>query len=197
MLLPRVDCDIEEPPEGSCTFLHDAAVAALDAALVGLDPFLPDAEEPGCAPFRAYVSMNRPVAEVYDSLSIHLVRYSLHPESKRLADSTGPCAPPISVRHIAAWRMELWENGYPVGRKTDTSYTPPAPETLDAVNAHLYAHGMAAYSALHTAIARRGQPDGIVLPSVIEKVAVGDMVPLGPDGGTAGWAWDVLMDVDG
>jgi hypothetical protein len=184
-LLPLPNCDLPEPPEDACPWLWETAQAILAAALVGLDPYIPVADSGECEdPFSTYVSMSAPVAERYDALSVYLVRLGPDAQSKALKANLPGCGDGLFPNEQAEWVVELWENGYPTARKLDNDViVVPSPAELAAVNRWLYAHGNGVYQALTSA-----QAQGITgLPAVIDKVIIGDMVPLGPQGQAAGW----------
>jgi hypothetical protein len=71
-LIPFDPCSGDTEPD-DCTVLPDIGEAILALGLVGLEPFLPVG---GCGyDFHTYLSMNKPVAEFYDALSIHLTDF--------------------------------------------------------------------------------------------------------------------------
>lgn len=196
-LIPNTNCDVAELPPQGCDFLFQTGEAILLAALIGLGPYLPDPDGPCAEEFATYVSMGPPVAEFYDALSIYLVSYDQTAESKaRMARVTDNPRHVLPV-FIATWRMSLWENSYPAAEKTPDgeliSY--PSPQQLHAVNASVYAHGIAAYDALAVSIYAGSQTIREDMPRQIEKITVGGMRPLGPQGTAVGWGWDVTTEV--
>lgn len=192
-LLPFSRCDPVELPVG-CEFLVLIGEALLTAGLVGLAPYLPPTEGPCADPFSSYVSMGPPVAEFYDALSVHLVSYGQTPESTGRLNRIPDNPPGVYPMNQAVWRVSLWENQYPaVQVEGDEIIYFPTPEAIHAVNRHVYAHGIAAYDATQTAIYHGGIRDD--LPAKVEKVTLGTMFPLGPQGMAVGWAWDVVTEI--
>lgn len=176
-LLPFATCGQYEPPDAGCGFLYDTGQAILAAALTGLEPFIPP---DSCGQsFDAYVSMNAPVAEFCDALSIHLVSYG--PSAARAI--TSECADGAYPQQVAKWQVQLWENCYPGA----TADGPPPIPTLDAVNEHVYAHGIAAYVGAVSSWASKT----ILLPPQVTSMTFGDLTPLGPQGLAVGWKFDV------
>lgn len=176
-LLPFSRCDVPAPA-GDCDFLFATAERLLEAAASGLTPYLPPS---ACGDtFETYVSMNPPIAEWYDALSIHLVTYGAQP-TRGQAPEFGVWAP-----QVAEWDMRLWENAYPV--MVDDK-VPPA-SLYNAVNAHVYAHGMAFRDALIAA--KMG--DTLNLPAQIGETVIGALTPLGGSGSSAGAVgWQVKI----
>ncbi len=181
-LLPFSACD-PSPPEHNCGFLYDTAEALLAAAADGLDPFLPPAD---CDTFDTYVSMNAPVAEFYDALSIHLVRYGATNSAANMGNLAA-CNPGVYPQQRADWTIRLWENQYPAAEETDEQIVVPSPDRLSAVNEWLYAHGIAIYNA----VVAGAVAGSLGLPPQVSKVLVGDLTPLGPQGASAGWSFNV------
>lgn len=182
-LLPFARCDVPEP-ETPCDFLFDTGQAILDVALAGLGPYIPASD---CDSFSSYVSLNRPVAEHYDALSVHLVDYGPF----RNADQ------PLATIYRIQWRVELWENQYPGAERIDDNLVVPSPDTINDVNRHVYAHGMAVYNALMvgTANCGCGHQGGFDFPDQIGRTTLGPLVPLGPTGTAVGWAVTVFTEV--
>ena len=167
-LLPFSRCDTPAP-EGECEFLFATAEALLAVAVEGLAPFIPPAD---CGDtFDTYVSMNPPIAEWYDALSIHLTAFGAR--QVRGIPEFGVFPP-----QRAEWDMRLWENQYPVMRDDRV----PLPEHYNAVNAHVYAHGL----AMHQALVGKKVLGALGLPPVMGETVIGDLTPLGGSGGDAG-----------
>lgn len=181
-LLPFSACDPSQP-EHDCGFLFDIAETLLAVAAAGLSPFLPDGS---CDPFETYVSMGPPVAEFYDALTIHLVRYGPTVQAGRM-DGMAACNTGVYPQQEALWTLRLWENQYPAAEEQDDQIIVPAPERLHAVNEWLYAHGIAIYNAVVAAAAA----GSLGLPPVVSKARIGDLTPLGPQGLAAGWGFNV------
>ena len=177
-LLPFSRCDVPAP-EGVCDFLFATAEQLLAVAAAGLEPFLPPS---GCGDsFDTYVSMNPPIAEWYDALSIHLVTFGTAP-SRSAVPEFG-----VWPQQQAKWDMRLWENCYPAPTK-ESPY--PSPATYNAINAHVYAHGTAIHQALMVAKVR----DALGLPATVAECVIGDLTPLGGpagDAGAVGWKVDI------
>lgn len=177
-LLPFSSCDVPAP-EGECDFLFVTAERLLAVAAAGLEPFLPPS---ACGDtFDTYVSMNPPIAEWYDALSIHLVTYGNAP-SRSQAPEFGAWPP-----QQATWDMRLWENSYPVMHDNEV----PPPSLYTSVNAHVYAHGMAFREALLGA----KMTDGLGLPSQITETLIGPLTPQRGEAGAVGWKVEIITRV--
>lgn len=177
-LLPFASCgDVSAPAD--CGFLYDVAETILATATEGLTPFIPP---PSCGDtFTTFVSHGKPVAETYDALSVHIVGFG--PGQMR---SVSACATGVWPPTVATFRIELWENCYPVATQTGL----PSPDELNDVNMHLLAHGAAIYNAVFGGWVDKT----MALPPSVTDVAVSDLAPLGPQGGAAGWGFTVSVE---
>lgn len=178
-LIPFDNCSNGDGPD-DCSTLADVGQALAAAALIGLEPFIPEGK---CGDdFHTYLSMGQPVAEFCDGLAVWLVSFG--PKSQpRVSD----CAVGVWPVLRANWRIELWENCYPT---VDGLGRIPTPDELDYVNRHVYAHGSAAYNAVMA-----GWYDKtMLLPSSVTGVEINQLTPAGPQGGAVGWKFDVATD---
>lgn len=199
-LLPNTRCG-PPAPETSCDFLFDIGSDLIEAALVGLAPYLPEPDNACGDTFETYVSMGQPVAELYDALSVYLVSYGLTPESSGWQGRHSRDVLGVSPQFQAVWDMALLENCYPVAEKNaegDIIYLPTA-DALHDVNRYVYAHGIGAYDALSVAITQGTLPNpvGPTGRPRVEKHQLGPMLPQGPQGAAVGWRWQIttVMDV--
>ena len=175
-LIPFDDCSGDAEPE-DCTALADIGEAIVALGLTGLEPFLPTGE---CGhDFHTYLSMNKPVAEFYDALSVHLVEFGPDPR-----EVYNDCASGLWPTLVAQWRVELWENCYPV---VDDNGKIPTADELNRVNRYVYAHGLAAYNAVLDGWFNKTG----IFPPRVTGVSFGKLTPLGPQGGAVGWAFTV------
>lgn len=90
--------------------------------------------------------------------------------------------------------IELWRPCFPA--VTDNAYNPfPAPEETDAAAKALLEDAWALQCALTGAAC-----DGSIWPAGVARgcldMAWGDMAPLGPKGGCAGWRWLLTFELD-
>lgn len=175
-LLPFANCGNVEPPVHDCEWLFDTGQVVLATALGGLEPFIPP-DACGEA-FESYVSMGPPVPGFGEGLSVHLVSYGNHGEFK-----ASDCEAGMFPRQAVLWQVQLWETCYPT---IDQGGLPPK-QTLDKVNEHVYAHGIAAYNAVVLGWASKT----IHFPPQVTSMSVGPLFPLGPQATSVGWRFDV------
>lgn len=188
-LIPFSPCSPPEPPETNCDWLAEAGNEILGAALDGLADFIPSGSCDDT--FDTYLSMGPPVAERYDALSVYLQRFGPTPQAVNERARAGDCPPAIFPSQQALWQVTLWENCWPAARTEGETIIVPAPERLDAVAQHVYAHGIGMYEAVVAAMVNNTWN----MPEQVTLVTVGDMTPLGPQGLAAGWTFPVTMKV--
>jgi hypothetical protein len=82
----------------------------------------------------------------------------------------------------ATYVVSLLETGYPMVQDDGDEIFVPDPGLVHVVSAHSYAHGEAMYRALANAVA-----NGTIGGDGCGNVRLGDLVPSGPSGGSAGW----------
>lgn len=122
--------------------------------------------------------MNTPVHGYREGLSVHLVNFG------QVTDfQGGDCATGMFPRQSATWQVQLWEGCYP----TITQDGLPDFDSLNGVNEHVYAHGIAIYEAVVSGWVNKT----ILLPPQVSSMQVGRMTPLGPEGPAVGWRFDV------
>lgn len=191
MLLPFSPCGIPpDLPETGCAWLAETGEVILAEALSGLLPFIPDDSGPCADTFDTYLIMGPPVAETYDALSVNLVSYGMSPQAKALWQKAGSCGQGYPAT-AAEWNVVLWENCWPQPEVNGETVTVPSPEMLDAVSQWTYAHGMAIWNAVTLAVVSGSWE----LPRQITNVTVGDLTPLGPQGGAVGWKFAVTTTI--
>lgn len=188
-LIPDVSCDEPDPPT-SCTALFDLGEWIMLAALDALEPF----EVDGCGDGAAgYVSMAEPRVAVEDLaggalVSPWLVSYGFGPSTEReMLGNSGRIAPVFT----AVWRVEFREAEYPL----DQGETQPNPVPLDQlheIHRHIYAHGLAVFSAVTGAyFAKTLVPDPFQCP----RMSFTRMTPIAPSGIVVGWRFDVTAEL--
>ena len=174
-LIPFDPCSGDTEPD-DCTVLPDIGEAILALGLVGLEPFLPVGE---CGyDFHTYLSMNKPVAEFYDALSIHLTDFG--PDQRATIND---CASGLWPVLIATWQVELWENCYPV-------------VDMAALGAAIRervtdAHGLAVYNAVLSGWLNKTG----IFPPAVSGIRFGPLQPLGPQGAAVGWKFTVITEL--
>jgi hypothetical protein len=179
-LIPPVDCDEPEAPEG-CTGLFEMGEVILDAGLAALAPY---EVEGGCGgSLDGYVSMGEPTPGCCDVLAVHLLSYS--PGALDLLANPG--AQQNLYRWEAAWKIDLFEGCYPL----DVGVTQPVGiplTTLHEWGRHSHAHGLAVFQAVWDAWV-----EGPLRPC--DQLLFGELVPIQPSGTCAGWSFTVTGDV--
>lgn len=189
MFFPDDDCEIE-PPDDPCPWLWETAEAIREAAWGLVEQALP-AVGSGCEPpLTSYVAMGAPVAEMYDAVSVHLVSNAMTPDSARLKADVSSCGDGIYPRWLTTWRVELWLNGYPSVRQGEKGIYVPSPERLHAANQWLYALG----NAMHRGLSDAQASGQIEVPNAIDRVTIGSLSPLPPQGQAVGWRVDVVTE---
>lgn len=174
-LIPPADCGVLAPPD-TCTTLFDVGEAILASALIGLEQFI----DPSCGEeFHSFVSMGKPaVLPDQDFLAVWL--QSFGPQG---GPHLNDCASGIWPQFAAQWQVELWEHCYP--SVNDVGQL-PQPDELHAINAHVYAHGLATYNA---AAAAWYNKQGVYPP--IGGLSFGPMLPIQPTSKATGWTFSV------
>lgn len=99
-----------------------------------------------------------------------------------------------NVGRVADIVIELWRPCYPT--VVDNAYSPfPPAEDIDAASKSLLEDAWVLQCALISASC-----NGTIFPPYIGQhclnVAWGDMKPLGPKGGCAGWSWLLTLELD-
>lgn len=190
-LLPQPGCDPAEWPPG-CESLFLQGNYLLEAALTGLIGFLPPEGSPCPSDFEAFISLNQPSVDQCDVLIAWLVSYA--PTGSDTATQRRSASGQLfAPQWMATWQFELWEAAYPIPEGSEQIRL-PSTEDLHEVNRHIYAHGYAMYHAVTAATAA-----GTVYPDGVDcsRVIIGQLVPLGPQGGCAGWRFTVDAEVPG
>ena len=187
-LLPFTDCTVPEPPPTECAWLAAAGNEILSAALDGLAPFIPPTSGPCADTFETYLTMGPPVAEFYDALSVHLETFGPTPSAVRAREATS-CPSGLFPQQQARWVVTLMENCWPPARREGETIHVPPPEDLNAAAEWSYAHGIAMYEAVVTAMVKNSWE----MPTQVTSVVVGDLKPVGPQpqGLAVGWRFPV------
>lgn len=138
---------------------------------------------PGCDPqLVAFVTTGQGDDGIKDKLTVSLLQI----DPSTLTTAVGPGL------YRATWIVRLHESGWPIVRTSGDTITPPPPEEQEMAIQQLMAHGEAMHRRLaHMRANKMMTPSGMrCLNSML-----GQMTPVFPSGGVAGWEIQVTIDV--
>jgi len=180
MPYPNNACSGEEIPQPCCTTLWDQGV---DLLTVVADELAQCIVTSSCCQggMRMFMSLGTPQTWQTDILCVYLQGLVY---SSGTFQSSGSFARLPLAR--AQWVVYLMESCYPnVTEDGDT----PNDDVLHIVNEHAYAHG----EAIYRAVVRSVQPGGVF--GACQDFALGSLAPILPIAGSAGWTFNVQMQV--
>ena len=162
-------------------YLHGVASDLLSAAQNGLTQACTGHEEPE----RVYVAHGVPVvdgcANTHGQLTVHLSKIGTRPVSPRTNRTPG--ANQCQIMAVAQFAIQLFRC-VPVPNDRGV---PPTDTALDESAADLMLDAWALYSHI---IAERAAGD-LISGLGCDGVAIGEITPIAPSGGTAGWQFTV------
>lgn len=139
-------------------------------------------------PFRSFTSIGTIIQDpLGDSLIIAMI-------SLGAAATTGRGATLPAVTHVAQFRLELRDNGWPVVQRDESERVISFPDSslVNAVSKHAQSHGEMMYRSIVNAVQMHtlfaGSANGHV---IAESIGVSPIVPINPSGGQVGWGINV------
>lgn len=192
-LMPTtLPCDLPDAPSG-CAALFDMGEDILDTGMEALEPFMvADEGCPDCPAFDGFVSHGEPPIhpDHCDVLAVWLVDFAPYADDQKVS-VPGPARGMIQSWR-AHWRVELWEDCYPLIQGDEQ---PEIPELglYNEIHRHIYAHGLALYNALFLAWRDNtifGDGNGACI-----DLLWGQLTPIEPRGTCAGWAFDLTGEL--
>lgn len=176
-MIPSSPCATEDQ---CCISLYSIAAHLLAEVFDAVTECAPTAE--GCPPLAAYVTLGNGDDGITDSLTVSAG--SITPSPNTVPGGLG--------LHRALFNIRLVESGWPTARQEgQTLIFPPADEQARAAQ-HVYSMGEAIHRRLSFLMSKRA----LTPPEVrCSNATVGQMNPIPPLGGTAGWTVPVTVDL--
>ena len=170
------------PCEGSaqaCTSLYDIADHLLTEVF---DALLATAEASCCGEIAAYVTVGQGDDGAQDALTVSITSITSSPNTR----------PGGLGLYRASFDVRLRESGWPTVEVAGEEILLPEPTRQATAAAYLLSRGEAIHRRLSALMTSRGLvPEGVRC----SNASIGTLSPLYPQGGVAGWAIPVVVDL--
>lgn len=170
------------PTDVCCDSFFEVAETLLETAYDSLAECLGDA----CNDVAHFVSVNEPT---YTGDGNYLAVWL-----KQMVPTAGPRSngrSPVFPRPRSTYGFKLIETGYPTLESNGAAILPPDGQHIHAVARHSYSHMEKVTRTLYNEYRSRRLPSGCECG----RAEIGNIRPSLRSGGTAGWLWELTLDV--